>query len=71
VQGFPDRRQQARMIGLWGACVALAVVVGLRGIRESSDPAHAGADPAGQVLAIGWLAAQAEYDVAEPASRNV
>ncbi|HEV7651736.1 MAG TPA: MFS transporter [Actinophytocola sp.] len=28
VQGFPARRQQARMIGLWGACVALAVVVG-------------------------------------------
>jgi EmrB/QacA subfamily drug resistance transporter len=28
VQGFPERRQQARMIGLWGACVALAVVVG-------------------------------------------
>lgn len=76
------------MIGLWGACVALAVVVGplvggvltdafgwpsiflinlplgaialvagWRGIRESADPAHAGADPAGQVLAVGWLAA--------------
>lgn len=88
VQGFPARRQQARMIGLWGACVALAVVVGplvggvltdafgwpsiflinlplgaialvagWRGIRESADPAHAGADPAGQVLAVGWLAA--------------
>jgi MFS transporter, DHA2 family, methylenomycin A resistance protein len=28
VQGFPGRREQARMIGLWGACVALAVVVG-------------------------------------------
>jgi len=28
VQGFPERRQQTRMIGLWGACVALAVVVG-------------------------------------------
>lgn len=88
VQGFPERRQQARMIGLWGACVALAVVVGplvggvltdafgwpaiflinlplgviaigagLRGITESADPAHAGADPVGQVLAVGWLAA--------------
>lgn len=88
VQGFPARRQQARMIGLWGACVALAVVVGplvggvltdafgwpsiflinlplgaialvagWRGIRESADPAHAGADPVGQVLAVGWLAA--------------
>jgi MFS transporter, DHA2 family, methylenomycin A resistance protein len=88
VQGFPARRQQARMIGLWGACVALAVVVGplvggvltdafgwpsiflinlplgaialvagVRGIRESADPAHAGADPVGQVLAVGWLAA--------------
>lgn len=87
VQGFPERRQQARMIGLWGACVALAVVVGplvggvltdlfgwpaiflinlplgaiaivagWRGISESADPAHAGADPAGQVLAVGWLA---------------
>lgn len=88
VQGFPARRQQARMIGLWGACVALAVVVGplvggvltetfgwpsiflvnlplgavalvagWRGITESADPEHAGADPAGQVLAVGWLAA--------------
>lgn len=88
VQGFPARRQQARMIGLWGACVALAVVIGplvggvltdafgwpsiflinlplgaialvagWRGIRESADPAHAGADPVGQVLAVGWLAA--------------
>ncbi len=28
VQGFPGRREQARMIGMWGACVALAVVVG-------------------------------------------
>jgi MFS transporter, DHA2 family, methylenomycin A resistance protein len=86
VQGFPERRQQARMIGLWGACVALAVVVGplvggvltdafgwpaiflvnlplgavaiiagWRGITESADPTHAGADPAGQVLAVGWL----------------
>jgi DHA2 family methylenomycin A resistance protein-like MFS transporter len=74
------------MIGLWGACVALAVVVGplvggvlteafgwpaiflvnlplgavalvagRRGLAESKDPAHAGADPAGQVLAVGWL----------------
>jgi MFS transporter, DHA2 family, methylenomycin A resistance protein len=100
VQGFPDRRQQARMIGLWGACVALAVVIGplvggvltvvfgwpaiflvnlplgaiaivagLRGIRESSDPAHAGADPAGQVLAIGWLAALT-YAVLEAGHRG-
>jgi MFS family permease len=86
VQGFPERRQQARMIGLWGACVALAVVVGplvggvltdafgwpaiflinlplgavaliagWRGITESANPEHAGADPVGQVLAAAWL----------------
>ncbi|GAB1509278.1 MFS transporter [Actinophytocola sp. KF-1] len=100
VQGFPERRQQARMIGLWGACVALAVVVGplvggvlteafgwpaiflvnlplgavaivagLRGITESADPAHAGADPAGQVLAVGWLAALT-YAVLEAGHRG-
>jgi EmrB/QacA subfamily drug resistance transporter len=100
VQGFPERRQQARMIGLWGACVALAVVVGpliggiltdafgwpaiflinlplgaiaiiagWRGIRESADPAHAGADPAGQVLAVGWLAALT-YAVLEAGHRG-
>ena len=100
VQGFPEKRQQARMIGLWGACVALAVVVGplvggvltdvfgwpaiflvnlplgaiaiiagLRGITESSDPAHAGADPAGQVLAVGWLAALT-YAVLEAGHRG-
>ncbi|MFI7678021.1 MFS transporter [Actinophytocola sp. NPDC049390] len=100
VQGFPETRQQARMIGLWGACVALAVVVGplvggvltdafgwpaiflinlplgavaivagLRGITESADPAHAGADPAGQVLAVGWLAALT-YAVLEAGHRG-
>jgi EmrB/QacA subfamily drug resistance transporter len=100
VQGFPERRQQARMIGLWGACVALAVVVGplvggvfteafgwpaiflinlplgaiaigagWRGITESADPAHAGADPAGQVLAVGWLAALT-YAVLEAGHRG-
>jgi MFS transporter, DHA2 family, methylenomycin A resistance protein len=100
VQGFPERRQQARMIGLWGACVALAVVVGplvggvltevfgwpaiflvnlplgvvaivagWRGITESADPSHAGADPAGQLLAIGWLAALT-YAVLEAGHRG-
>ncbi|MFL6122463.1 MFS transporter [Actinophytocola sp.] len=100
VQGFPEKRQQARMIGLWGACVALAVVVGplvggvltdvfgwpaiflvnlplgvvaivagWRGIAESADPAHAGADPAGQVLAVGWLAALT-YAVLEAGHRG-
>jgi EmrB/QacA subfamily drug resistance transporter len=100
VQAFPERRQQARMIGLWGACVALAVVAGplvggvltdafgwpaiflvnlplgaiaivagLRGITESADPAHAGADPAGQVLAVGWLAALT-YAVLEAGHRG-
>lgn len=100
VQGFPERRQQARMIGLWGACVALAVVVGplvggvltdvfgwpaiflinlplgavaiiagWRGITESADPEHAGADPAGQVLAVGWLAALT-YAVLEAGHRG-
>jgi MFS transporter, DHA2 family, methylenomycin A resistance protein len=100
VQGFPAPRQQARMIGLWGACVALAVVVGpliggvltdafgwpaiflinlplgvvaivagRRGITESADPAHAGADPVGQVLAIGWLASLT-YAVLEAGHRG-
>jgi EmrB/QacA subfamily drug resistance transporter len=100
VQGFPEKRQQARMIGLWGACVALAVVVGplvggvltdafgwpaiflinlplgaialsagWRGIAESADPEHASADPAGQVLAIGWLAALT-YAVLEAGHRG-
>lgn len=100
VQGFPEARQQARMIGLWGACVALAVVVGplvggvltdafgwpaiflvnlplgvialvagWRGIVESADPAHAGADPVGQVLAVGWLAALT-YAVLEAGHRG-
>ena len=100
VQGFPDRQQQARMIGMWGACVALAIVVGplvggvltdafgwpaiflinlplgvvaivagRRGIVESADPEHAGADPAGQVLGIVWLAALT-YAVLEAGHRG-
>ncbi len=100
VQGFPERGQQAKMIGLWGACVALAVVVGplvggvltdlfgwpaiflinlplgviaivagRRGIVESADPEHAGADPAGQVLGIVWLAALT-YAVLEAGHRG-
>lgn len=100
VQGFPEKRQQARMIGLWGACVALAIVVGplvggvltdmfgwpaiflvnlplgavalvagWRGIVESRNPEHAGADPAGQVLTIGWLAALT-YAVLEAGHRG-
>ncbi len=100
VQGFSEKRQQARMIGLWGACVALAVVggplvggvltdafgwpaillinqplggialsAGWRGITESADPEHASADPVGQVLAIGWLAALT-YAVLEAGHRG-
>lgn len=87
-QGFPDLARRAKMIGLWGACSGLAVVLGpllggaltdqfgwrfiflvnlplgaialvcgVRGIEESSDPEHAAADPIGQVLAVVWLAA--------------
>jgi DHA2 family methylenomycin A resistance protein-like MFS transporter len=100
VQGFPERRQQARVIGLWGACVALAVVVGplvggvltdafgwpaiflinlplgaiaiiagWRGITESANPEHAGVDPVGQVLAVGWLGALT-YAVLEAGHRG-
>lgn len=100
VQGFPERRAQTRMIGMWGACVALAVVVGplvggvltdmfgwpavflvnlplgviaiaagWSGITESADPEHAGSDPAGQVLAVVWLAALT-YAVLEAGHRG-
>jgi MFS transporter, DHA2 family, methylenomycin A resistance protein len=35
----------------------LAVILGVRSIRESADPAHAAVDPAGQVTGIAWLGA--------------